>query len=92
MAAGKKRRTSGDGSGYGYVVWADRDSGGTSECKMSSGSVMPSLLRNSPPSVDKRPENAVLAAELYLALFFVTPCHRTGSVSLCEHARANAAP
>jgi hypothetical protein len=91
VAAGKKRRTSGDGSGYGYVVWADRDSGGTSECKMSSGSVMPSLLRNSPPSVDKRPENAVLAAELYLALFF---CDSMSPDGLCVsmHARANANP
>lgn len=45
VAAGKKRRRSGDGSGYGYVVWADRDSGRTSKCKMRSGSVMAWLLR-----------------------------------------------
>jgi hypothetical protein len=49
----------------GYVVWADRDSGGTSECKMSSGSVMPWLGRNSPQSVDKRPTTAVLAAGVH---------------------------
>ena len=38
VAAGSKRRTGGDGSsGYGYVVWADRDSGKTSKCKMKAG-------------------------------------------------------
>ena len=53
--------------GYGCVMWADRDSGETSQREMSSGSVMPWLTRNSSQSVDKRPETAVLAAALQLA-------------------------
>jgi hypothetical protein len=61
------------GSGFGYVVWADRDSGKTSKRKLRTDpSVIPWLDETEAcKAADERPSTAVLATT-----YLLVTCHR----------------